>query len=78
MGRKTGLSALPMGRRNIVISRSKRDDVEVMSLEEVGKLAKTDLFIIGGGEIYFDIYQRIKYHIQDGNRFKDRRWNTLH
>lgn len=55
MGRKTW-DSLPFplpGRRNIVISRSKRDDVEVMSIEEVRELAKTDdIFVIGGGEIY--------------------------
>ena len=44
MGRKTW-DSLPFplpGRRNIVISRSNRDDVEVMSIEEVRRLAKTD------------------------------------
>lgn len=55
MGRKTWES-LPFplpGRRNIVISRSNRNDVDVMSVEEIRELAKTeDVFIIGGGEIY--------------------------
>lgn len=55
MGRKTWES-LPFplpGRRNIVISRSNRDDVDVMSVQEIRELAKTeDVFIIGGGEIY--------------------------
>jgi dihydrofolate reductase len=80
MGRKTW-DSLPFplpGRRNIVISRSKRDDVEVMSIEEVRELAKTnDLFIIGGGEIYSTfikestiIYRTIiDSQIEDGDTF---------
>ena len=54
MGRKTWQSlpgALP-GRRNIVISRSSRDDVEVLSVEEVMALEDEEICIIGGGEIY--------------------------
>ncbi len=54
MGRKTWESlpgALP-GRRNIVISRSSRDDVEVLSVEEVMTLEDEEICIIGGGEIY--------------------------
>ena len=54
MGRKTWESLpgeLP-GRRNIVISRSSRDDVEVLSVEEVMTLEDEEICIIGGGEIY--------------------------
>lgn len=54
MGRKTWQSlpgALP-GRRNIVISRNLRDDVEVLSVEEVLELDEEEICIIGGGEIY--------------------------
>ncbi len=54
MGRKTWQSfpgALP-GRRNIVISRSSREDVEVLSVEEVMALEEEEICIIGGGEIY--------------------------
>tara|TARA_Y100000766_G_scaffold137059_1_gene117965 strand:- start:83 stop:550 length:468 start_codon:yes stop_codon:yes gene_type:complete len=55
MGRKTWESLpgkLP-GRRNIVMSRSTRDDIEILSYEEVISLSKEqDVFIIGGGEIY--------------------------
>jgi len=55
MGRKTWESLpgkLP-GRRNIVMSRSTRDDIEIFSYEEVISLSKEqDVFIIGGGEIY--------------------------
>lgn len=60
MGRKTFASigrALP-GRQNIVISRDKAlkiDGVDVVaSMEEAIKIASTDseIFIIGGGEIY--------------------------
>jgi len=80
MGRKTW-DSLPFplpGRRNIVISRSKRDDVEVMSIEEIRELAKIDdLFIIGGGEIYSIfvkessvIYRTIiDSQIEDGDTF---------
>ena len=80
MGRKTWES-LPFplpGRRNIVISRSNRDDVEVMSVDDVNALAqKEDLFIIGGGEIYAiflpscDVIYRtvIKTSVQDGDTF---------
>ena len=54
MGRKTWQSlpgALP-GRRNIVISHNSRDDVEVLSVEEVLALDEEEICIIGGGEIY--------------------------
>ena len=54
MGRKTWQSlpgALP-GRRNIVISRSSREDVEVLSVDEVLVLDDEEICIIGGGEIY--------------------------
>ena len=80
MGRKTW-DSLPFplpGRRNIVISRSNRDDVEVMSIEEVRELAKTnDLFIIGGGEIYSTFIEEssiiyrtiIDSQIEDGDTF---------
>tara|TARA_B100000900_G_C20602610_1_gene726344 strand:- start:9084 stop:9551 length:468 start_codon:yes stop_codon:yes gene_type:complete len=55
MGRKTWESLpgkLP-GRRNIVMSRSKREDIEILSYEEVISLShEQDVFIIGGGEIY--------------------------
>jgi dihydrofolate reductase len=54
MGRKTWQSlpgALP-GRRNIVISRSSRKDVEVLSVEQVLALDEEEICIIGGGEIY--------------------------
>jgi dihydrofolate reductase len=55
MGRKTWESLpgkLP-GRRSIVMSRSQRDDVEVMSYDEVRLLSQEqDVYIIGGGEIY--------------------------
>ena len=54
MGRKTWESLpgkLP-GRRNIVMSRSIRDDIEQMNYDEVISLSeKQDVFIIGGGEI---------------------------
>ena len=55
MGRKTwdSLPGKLPGRRSIVMSRSPRDDVEVMSYEEVKELpSKQDVYIIGGGEIY--------------------------
>ena len=80
MGRKTW-DSLPFplpGRRNIVISRSNRDDVEVMSIQEVRGLAKTDdLFIIGGGEIYSIFIEEssviyrtiIDSKIEDGDTF---------
>lgn len=80
MGRKTW-DSLPFplpGRRNIVISRSNRDDVEVMSIEEVRGLAKTDdLFVIGGGEIYSIFIEEssviyrtiIDSKIEDGDTF---------
>ena len=80
MGRKTW-DSLPFplpGRRNIVISRSNRDDVEVMSIEEVRRLAKTDdLFVIGGGEIYSIFIEEssviyrtiINSKIEDGDTF---------
>ena len=55
MGRKTWESLpgkLP-GRRNIVMSRSIRDDIEQMNYDEVISLSEQqDVFIIGGGEIY--------------------------
>ena len=80
MGRKTW-DSLPFplpGRRNIVISRSQREDVEVMSIEEVKLLSKEEnLFIIGGGEIYSafmpfcdTIYRTIiKTEIEDGDTY---------
>ena len=80
MGRKTW-DSLPFplpGRRNIVISRSNRDNVEVMSIEEVRGLAKTDdLFVIGGGEIYSIFIEEsnviyrtiIDSKIEDGDTF---------
>ncbi len=55
MGRKTWESlpgSLP-GRRNIVMSRTSRDDIEVMNYNQVIELSlEQDVFIIGGGEIY--------------------------
>ena len=55
MGRKTWESLpgkLP-GRRHIVLSRSQRDDVEVLSVERVLELAESEeIMVIGGGEIY--------------------------
>lgn len=55
MGRKTWDSlpkALP-GRRNIVLSRTPRDDVEVLDYEAVLALGENEeIMIIGGGEIY--------------------------
>ena len=55
MGRKTwdSLPGKLPGRRSIVMSRSARDDVEVMNYEEVMNLSlEQDVYIIGGGEIY--------------------------
>lgn len=80
MGRKTW-DSLPFplpGRRNIVISRSQREDVEVMSIEEVKLLSEQEkLFIIGGGEIYSafmpfcdTIYRTIiKTEVKDGDTY---------
>ena len=80
MGRKTW-DSLPFplpGRRNIVISRSRREDVEVMSIEEVKLLSEQEkLFIIGGGEIYSEfmpfcdtIYRTIiKTEVKDGDTY---------
>lgn len=80
MGRKTW-DSLPFplpGRRNIVISRSQREDVEVMSIEEVKLLSEQEnLFIIGGGEIYSafmpfcdTIYRTIiKTEVGDGDTY---------
>ena len=80
MGRKTW-DSLPFplpGRRNIVISRSHREDIEVMSFEEVKLLSEQEkLFIIGGGEIYSafmpycdTIYRTIiKTEVRDGDTF---------
>ena len=80
MGRKTW-DSLPFplpGRRNIVISRSQREDVEVMSIEEVKLLSEQEkLFIIGGGEIYSEfmpfcdtIYRTIiKTEVKDGDTY---------
>ena len=55
MGRKTWESLpgkLP-GRRHIVLSRTPRDDVEVLSYEDILELGESEeLMIIGGGEIY--------------------------
>ena len=65
MGRKTWESLpgkLP-GRRNIVMSRSIRDDIEQMNYDEVISLSEQqDVFIIGGGEIYilgFDFIDKL-------------------
>ena len=49
--------SLPSGglpnRRNIVMSRTPRQDVEVMSFEQILELSQNEeLIIIGGGEIY--------------------------
>ncbi|MBT61564.1 MAG: hypothetical protein CMA63_08475 [Euryarchaeota archaeon] len=55
MGRKTwdSLPGKLPGRRNIVLSRSPRDDVEVLSFEEVVKLGESEeVMVIGGEEIY--------------------------
>ncbi|RJU80639.1 MAG: dihydrofolate reductase [Candidatus Poseidoniales archaeon] len=55
MGRKTwdSLPGKLPGRRSIVMSRSARDDIEVMNYEEVMDLSlEQDVYIIGGGEIY--------------------------
>lgn len=55
MGRKTwdSLPGKLPGRRSVVMSRTSRDDVEVMSYEDVKELSsKQDVYIIGGGEIY--------------------------
>lgn len=55
MGRKTwdSLPGKLPGRRSIVMSRSPREDIEVMSYQEVKDLAaEQDVYIIGGGEIY--------------------------
>ena len=56
MGRKTWDSLPPGGlpnRRNIVMSRTPRQDVEVMSFEQILELSQNEeLIIIGGGEIY--------------------------
>jgi len=55
MGRKTWDSlpkALP-GRRNIVMSRTPRDDVEVLDQSAILALGEDEeIMIIGGGEIY--------------------------
>ncbi len=55
MGRKTWDSlpkALP-GRRNIVMTRTAREDVEVLDYEAILALGEDEeLMIIGGGEIY--------------------------
>jgi dihydrofolate reductase len=55
MGRKTWDSlpkALP-GRRNIVMSRTPRDDVEVLDYEAILALGENEeIMIMGGGEIY--------------------------
>ena len=64
MGRKTW-DSLPAGglpnRRNIVMSRTPREDVEVMSYEQVMQLSQNeDIIIIGGGEIYSLFLQHCK------------------
>ena len=56
MGRKTW-DSLPSGglpnRRNIVMSRTQRQDVEVMDFEQILELSQNEeIIIIGGGEIY--------------------------
>ena len=55
MGRKTWDSlpkALP-GRRNIVMSRTPREDVEVLDYDAILALGEDEeIMIIGGGEIY--------------------------
>ncbi|MDP6334282.1 MAG: dihydrofolate reductase [Candidatus Poseidoniaceae archaeon] len=55
MGRKTwdSLPGKLPGRRSIVMSRTPREDVEVMNYEDVKNLSiGQDVYIIGGGEIY--------------------------
>tara|TARA_B100000767_G_scaffold117432_1_gene112159 strand:- start:6646 stop:7113 length:468 start_codon:yes stop_codon:yes gene_type:complete len=55
MGRKTwdSLPGKLPGRRSIVMSRTPREDIEVMSYQEIKDLAaEQDIYIIGGGEIY--------------------------
>lgn len=55
MGRKTwdSLPGKLPGRRSIVMSRTPREDIEVMSYQEIKVLAaEQDIYIIGGGEIY--------------------------
>lgn len=61
-----------------MISRSQREDVEVMSIEEVKLLSEQEnLFIIGGGEIYSafmpfcdTIYRTIiKTEVGDGDTY---------
>ena len=64
MGRKTW-DSLPSGglpnRRNIVMSRTPRQDVEVMSFEQILELSEDEeLIIIGGGEIYSLFLQHCK------------------
>jgi dihydrofolate reductase len=64
MGRKTWDSLPPGGlpnRRNIVMSRASRQDVEVMDYEQVLQLSQDeDIIIIGGGEIYSLFLQHCK------------------
>ena len=55
MGRKTwdSLPGKLPGRRNIVLSRTPREDVEVLSFEDILELGDSEeVLIIGGGEIY--------------------------
>ena len=64
MGRKTW-DSLPSGglpnRRNIVMSRTPRQAVEVMSFEQILDLSEdAELIIIGGGEIYDFFLQHCK------------------
>jgi len=63
MGRKTWDSlpkALP-GRRNIVMSRSARDDVEVLDYEAIRALGEDEeIMIIGGGEIHALVREHTK------------------
>ncbi len=64
MGRKTW-DSLPSGglpnRRNIVMSRTPRQDVEVMSFEQILELSEDEeLIIIGGGEIYQLFFEHAK------------------
>ena len=63
MGRKTwdSLPGILPGRRNIVLSRTPREDVEVLSFEEVLELGDSEeVLIIGGGEIYQLFFEHAK------------------
>tara|TARA_B110000444_G_scaffold92613_1_gene87528 strand:+ start:4469 stop:4936 length:468 start_codon:yes stop_codon:yes gene_type:complete len=80
MGRKTwdSLPGKLPGRRSIVMSRTPREDIEVMSYQEIKDLAaEQDIYIIGGGEIYRlfiedvkELYRTIiQTEIQDADTF---------